>query len=302
MRVRDIDGADGPQLQKIVADLWVADELWRPGRVAAYAVDQACVIGVERGGRLVGVAGLQTARFPRFGVIQLDVVAEAQRVGVGTQLLAGLRSRYPEHRMMMRVRPWDEATVAFCETNGFEVAERVVEGWLDPMGAAVSEWIDRTLATSTAYASVESGWASEWPRETIALLLEDWFQRHHGWLSRPDLTAVEAVERYLDPALENTLFVASVANEAVGAGVLVPDPFGQRNRGAHLAYLGVGGPGRSDEAEIVAGLVAHCLASARGQDRPVQVEVQHHHHALHRVIASLPTDSLYDGLVVYVTP
>mgnify|MGYP001553695346 FL=1 len=105
---------------------------------------------------------------------------------------------------------------------------------------------------------------------------------------------------YLEPALDGTCHVATVAGHIVGAGVLLPDPFGQRKDGAHLAYLGVGEPDRHDELQVVQGLVAACMASARDQQRHVQIEVSNLHTHAWQLVQSLPAPDLYEGLVIYV--
>lgn len=302
MRVRDIVEKDVPAVRQMVASLWRDDELWRPERAAHYDVDSGCIVAVDPQGLVVGVASFQPSRLPKFGVLQLDVGDGFQRTGVGTELLAKLRSRYPGHRMMMRIRPWDEAASQFSAKHGFEVAERVVEGCLDLSEPALSEWIDLTQATIPRFVQIEPGKASHWSREAVSSILESWFRRHHGWLGSPDLPAAQAAAYCLDAALEGTLRVAAVDGELVGAGALVPDPFRHRDGRAHLVYLGVGPADRPDEGVVVAGLFAHCLAAARDQNRRVQVEVQHHHRALHGVVSGLPTDALYDGLVVVVAP
>ncbi len=302
MWVRDIDGSDIENVRRMVASLWKGDDLWRPGRADPYEVDAGCIVGVDRDGLVVGVASYRPSQLPKFGVLQLDVGEGWQRAGIGTALLAEVRARYPGDRMMMRVRPWDQAATQFGAKHGFEVAERVVEGCVDPSASALSEWIDLTKATIPLSVHVQPASDSQWSRQAVGSVLERWFHRHHEWLGSPDLPAARAAAYCLDTALEGTLQVAAVSGELVGVGALVPDPFQHRDGRAHLVYLGVGTADRPDERVVVAGLVAHCLAAARDQKRRVQVEIQHHHHALYAVTGGLPTDALYDGLVVLVAP
>lgn len=301
MIIRDAFARDGAEIGSLVDSLWADDKLWRPSRAGSYAVDgPATVVAAQVGVSVAGVASLLPSKRSRFGLLHMDVAVPHQRRGVGTALLSKLRSLHPGIRMMVRVRPWDEKTSSFVEHRGFSIAERVVEGWIEPTSPAMSRWIEGALASIPDSVKVEGFATAQHSSRDIAAVIDSWYQRHHQWAPPRNVTIDEAVAIYLDPALPNTGHIAEIGDELVGAGVLLPDPFQLRPDGAHLAYLGVSDGGRPDEPAIVRGLFAACLKAAKRQGRSVQIEVSDIHAPAWELVKSLPAPDVYEGLIVYV--
>ena len=298
VRVRTtVDDADA--ITGLVTAIWEGDDLWLPGRADSYDLaGGSTVLLAEIAGELAGVASYSPSRRAALGVIQLDVAFEHRRRGVGSALLSELRKLHPNARMMVRVRPWDRQARSFYGNAGFRIVERVIEGWLDPASAAMADWLDRQIASRPASLTVESFGPDDAVAGEAAAILSAWFARHHPWLPSAARTPSEARLQFIDPALPGTMHLARDDGRAVGAGLLVPDPFGLRPHDAHLAYLGVAEEGRPDEVSIVGALVSACLRSAAQQERDVQVEVSDQHGAGWEVIATVPAAGLREGLLV----
>ncbi len=292
--VRDSTPEDHDAITAVADANWESDAQWGPQRAGEHlGAELSCVVVVAN--KLAGVGSFQSGSRPDFGRLVVDVHRDRMRQGIGTALVRHLRERRPGVKMMVRVRPWDAAAAHFYPTLGFEVAEQVTEGWIEPRDTRVSAWVDELVGSGP---TVEAFDPSGPLAAKAALVIHEWMMRHHGWIPMSPISAEAAIRRYLVPGLAGTHRAVRVGSEVVAAGVLLNDPFDSRKRGAHLVYLGSrSGP---DEPEVVRALLAHLLRVARNTDRPVQVEVQHHNSAFSNAIAELDLETLFHGLTIYV--
>ena len=301
MIIRPAVAGDRDSIESCVDSNWADDKQWGPTRAASYATtERATVVVAELGSAVVGVASLLLSTRARFGIIHMDVATSHQQQGIGSALLGELRRRHPSTPAMIRVRPWDTKSSRFLRNHGFAVAERVIEGWLEPASQAMLRWVSDAIRATPASVTITPIESGRHTRRDIAGVIDSWYQRHHEWAPPRHLSIDEAVALYLDPSLPDTGHTAEVDGELVGAGVLLPDPFHTRPGGAHLVNLGVGAGGRPDEAAIVTGLFAACLQAANAQGRSVQVEVSNLHNRGWELVEALPVTELFEGLVIYV--
>lgn len=136
-------------IEALLEPLWIEDKEWGPLRSLLYqSGDRTTVIVAEADNSVVGVASVQSPGRHPHGLVHLDVAGSNQRQGVGSALLAGLRDHVDNTPMIVRVRPWDTSSMGFFREQGFTVAERVTEGWVDPGSATMSQWIDDTFAVT----------------------------------------------------------------------------------------------------------------------------------------------------------
>ncbi len=303
--VRPARGADGPQARDVAAEVLAGAarspsvRRWGAALRAGYVDNRRAgeAVVAEREGRFLGVGSYRVGpRHPHRGRVAIDVVPQERRRGIGSALLAELRRRTGSPPLAAHAFVSLPDTVGFYRSRGFEIAERALEGTVDPALPATAAWVHARLEDAPHNADVvPAGDAA--PHDLIARLLDEVYRRTHPWSPPTTLPDEGARAVYRAASIPGTTFAALEGGHLAGAATLIESPMGDAGSPGYLCWAGCADDRRTD---VLGALVAACLDAAGRQGRTVDVEVSDLNRPLWDCVTSIPGADLFADLVTMV--
>ena len=223
----------------------------------------------EEGDEVVGVGSLvASARHPARYLFVAAVAPERRRRGLGSALLADLRSCADARPLQARVRESDEPGIAFLRAHGFGPVMRSRTGVVDP--GEVAEWIERNAGGPLRHPS----------REEAARFHEAAYAFEHASWS-------PVGERPLEESLRVFCGDSWLPESAVAAPTGVASLHGPPLAPSAGELFLIAGTTQPDEPALRA-LVASALAYAADRGAAVSIEADEANPELWRILAELP--------------
>lgn len=257
-------------------------------------------------GRIVAVGSVRIRQQAPRNDIYIHVAPSVRGEGIGTELYEALDAANDAGPYMNRDFG-DPQMVDLFESLGFQVVERVTEGWIHPEQPTTAAWIDGILAASSDNISVIPLGYSEVPSPVeVARLYDRFYQRAHFYLSDTPRSDSEALDFFLGTALFHApplrSFCAIDDGQLVGAASLGPAVFGNGDPlSANLVWVVAEASDPAKAESVVAILVASVLGEARRLGLRVQVEASTLAPRLLACVSSIPGGDLDSGLTVLVS-
>jgi GNAT superfamily N-acetyltransferase len=309
VQFRALQETDTEQIETLLHSLWGHD----PSMLAAYSMHRIWPAGGFLRRSLVAVDGdaliaaatiFQSSFHPSYLYVIINVAHERQRQGIGSALLARLRSVAPGHGLMAKATQRDTAGMRFLRKHGFHIAVHSSTGLIDPQSPDAKRWLEGMPT------SVDGFEIMPWDSDKGAVTRLDLARQHaavyagfHTWNPLAALSDQVVLARFGgEDVIEGSTLLVLRDGMLCGAASLIRNPFAASAQGeeaseAYLVNIGVTGVPEPQSNQLTAALIRRSIEWAGVNGYRVRFEADDTYQPHYTLFSAAPATEVDRDLV-----